>query len=107
MAYVRRWAEKPERAVVSSSSGEQQDGVAHRGVIAVAAPSGAVRSRPGLAFPVDQVAADGVVAVAGRRRKVATGLVECECEQIGACVFCEVHAFAPRWGSRVPPLVER
>src|SRR4051794_24912881 len=56
----------------------------------------AVGARNGLALPVDQVATDGVVAIARRRRKLPARLVEREGQQIGLRVLCPVDTGLPR-----------
>lgn len=67
VAHVVRGAEKPERAVVASKSRKKLNRGVPLSMVLVAQAGFAVGSCYGLAFPVDQVAANGVVAVARGR----------------------------------------
>jgi len=58
-------AEEPEGSVVGAKASGQQDGAAVAFVVSVSEGGGAVGSGDGLALPVDECAADGVVAVPG------------------------------------------
>ena len=61
----------------------------------------------GLALPVDQLRADRVVLVAGRRREVAAGLVEREGEHVGLLVRQPLDAAVPAGRPKRCPVVER
>ena len=61
----------------------------------------AVGARGRLALPMNQVAADGVVAVAGGRRELPGRLVQRECEQIGGASFGPIDARLPGRDLRV------
>ncbi len=66
------------------------------GVLLVPPPRLAVRPGDRLALPVDEVAADGVVAVAGRGGERAAGLVQREREQVGGQLLHVQDAALPR-----------
>ena len=65
-------------------------------MLLVTLANGALGASRGLAFPVNQFAADGVVAVAGRRGKSAAGFIERKRQQIRLSRFGPIHAGLPR-----------
>ena len=71
------------------------DARAELGMLLVPASRLAVSARNGLALPVDQLATDGVVAMARRRRKLPARLVEREGQEIGLRVLCPVDTGLP------------
>ena len=95
VASVGGGAEEPERAVVGPQPGEQQDRAAVAFVVAVAQAGRAVGTGDGLALPVDERPADGVVAVAGGGGEAAAALVEREREQLGVGGLGFVDAALP------------
>lgn len=72
-----------KRPLVRVQPREQQDMAASRHVLLIPPTRLAVRPRDRLTLPVDELAADGVVAVAGRRGERAAGLVQRERQQVG------------------------
>src|SRR4051812_26834878 len=67
----------------------------------------AVRSCGRLTLPMNQRSADGVVAVAGRRRELSGRLVQGECEQIGPGVLRPIDARLPGCHLRLVAGAER
>ena len=95
VAAVGGRTEEPERPLVGAEPGEEQDGATVALVVAIPHAGGAVGASGRLALPVDQRAADRVVAVPRRRREPAGGLVEGEREQLGIRLLGFVHAGLP------------
>src|SRR5690606_14982948 len=95
VAAVGGGAEEPEGSVVGAEAGEQQDGAAVALVVSVAEAGGAVGSGDGLALPVDECAADGVVAVPGGGGEATAALVEREREEFGVGWLRLVDAALP------------
>ena len=83
--------------------GEEQDRAAVAFVVPVAEAGGAVGSGDRLALPVDERAADGVVAVAGGGGEAAAGLVEREGEQLGVGRLRLVDTALPGGDLRLVP----
>ena len=105
MAAIGGGTEEPEGTIVGTESAEQQDRAAIPLVMPVAQTGRAVRSRGGLALPVNEASTDRVVAVPGGRREAAAALVEREREQLGVGRFRLVDAALPcrDLGARTQP----
>ena len=95
VAAIGSRAEEPKGAVVSVEAGEQHDAASVALLVPVAQAGRSIGACGRLALPVDEVAADRVVAIASRRREAAAALVERECEQLGVCRFRFVDAALP------------
>jgi hypothetical protein len=93
--HVRCGTEEVERAVVTPKACEEQDARAEGGVLPVTQAGVAVGARDRLTLPVDEIATDRVVAVAGGGGELAGGLVEGEGEEVGASFFRPVDAGLP------------
>src|SRR5574337_77013 len=95
MRHIVRRTEQPERAVILGETSEQERMAGLPIVVAIPQPGIAVLACGGLAFPMNELAIDGVITVTGGRRKLTVGLVEGKGQQIGTFVRQPANAFAP------------
>src|SRR5690554_2504922 len=77
---VRGRPEEMERAVVCAEPREKQDVASTARVFLISPSCRAVLPGNRLALPMNEFAADGIVAVPGRGREPIAGLVERECQ---------------------------
>src|SRR3546814_18534772 len=90
-----RRTQQPDGPVISGEA-RQRLRCAPAPVVLLVAPAGwTVRTSTGLAFPMDQLAADRIVPISGGGRKMSAGLVEGKRQQIYICIREPTYAFTP------------
>ena len=82
--HVSRRPQKVERPITATLACEQHDVSPGSRVILIAAAGVAIGSRRGLTFPMNELGADRVVSIAGRRRELPARLIQREGEKIGS-----------------------
>ena len=98
--------EAAECAIACPQTGEQDDVRTGLTVGDVSKPRGTRRGGHGLAFPMDEFRADGVVPIPRCRREIAIALVESEGEDIRLRRLVSTHSFAPFRRLRTGPVAE-
>src|SRR2546423_2699105 len=82
VAHILRRSEEMERAIVFFQAREEHDARAAGNVSLITSAGRTVRTRRGLALPVDELAANRIIAVASGWREPTAGFIECEDQDV-------------------------
>lgn len=88
-------AQKPEGTIVRSEASKQHNGRTKGNVRLVASSRLTIGAGDALALPVDQVAADRIVPIARRRRKLPICFVQREGKKVGLRLLGPVDSCLP------------